>query len=66
MRQFANGRSVFGWGVQRDDPWHFVGVFPTKAKAELEASRRGAGYCVREGEHQKGTPFFIVKPPCTR
>lgn len=56
---FVDGNTVKGWGVFRQEPWHFVGVFPTKEAAEAKARDMGPGYIVAFGENREGTDDFV-------
>lgn len=56
---FTTGETIKGWGVVREKPWHFVGIFSTKELAEKKALESGADYVVRFGENQAGTDNFI-------
>ncbi len=57
---FIMGKSVKGWGVVRNSPWHFAGLYPTQEEAEAKAREMGAGYVVRLGEEQVGTGVFLA------
>lgn len=61
MGQYVDGVTLTGWGVLRggDRPWHFVGLFPTKAEAEARARELGSDYEVRWGDNQAGTDNFV-------
>jgi hypothetical protein len=50
------GKTLQGWGVVRCEPWHFVGIYGTRAEAESEARQRGDDYivCVDEGREDTG------------
>ena len=63
MRKLFTGATIDGWGVIRDQPWHFAGVFPTEESARRRAARLGTGYDVRFGQGRKGTSMFIVTEP---
>jgi hypothetical protein len=56
---FTMGKSVKGWGVVRNSPWHFAGLYPTKQEADAKAREMGSGYVVRLGEEQVGTGIFL-------
>nr|WP_239990612.1 MULTISPECIES: hypothetical protein [unclassified Pseudomonas] len=51
--------SVLGWGVTRNSPWHFVGVYLTKDAAQAKAADLGGEYKVSYGSHELGTDSFI-------
>ncbi len=48
-----------GWGVVRNDPWHFVGLFDSQEEAEVEHAKYGADYLVVLGSNKKGTDEFV-------
>jgi hypothetical protein len=56
---FKAGRTLKGWGVIRENPWHFAGLFPTREAAEAKAKELGPGYIARPGEQQEGTDNFV-------
>lgn len=56
---FREGTTAKGWGVYRNAPWHFVGLFPTQQAAEEKAKQMGADYLVRRGENRVGTDDFV-------
>ena len=56
---FVEGTTLKGWGVTRNAPWHFAGIFQTKEEAEVRAKELGADYEVHYGENQEGTDNFI-------
>ena len=49
---------IFGWGLVRVCPWHFVGLFVTAAKAHAAREDFGAQYIVRHGVRRIGTDDF--------
>lgn len=53
-------RWVRGWGVVRQSPWHFVGLFSTEEEASREARKLGAAYEATYGQHCPGTDDFIA------
>jgi hypothetical protein len=59
MGKFVEGETVTGWGVVRSNPWHFVGIFPTKEVAEAKVAEMGDGYGVKWGDNRKGTDDFL-------
>jgi hypothetical protein len=46
----VDGKTLIGWGVVREDPWHFVGVFETQIEAAAKAIDMGEGYSAHHGE----------------
>ncbi len=56
---FLHGKTIKGWGVFKDAPWHFVGKYADRAQAEAKAHEMGSEYQVRLGENQEGTDNFI-------
>jgi hypothetical protein len=56
---FQEGKTLTGWGVVRNAPWHFAGLYPTKHEADTKAQEMGAGYVALFGEQQEGTDNFI-------
>ncbi len=56
---YLGGDTVAGWGVVRETPWHFVGIFATLVEADARAVAMGSGYIVRYGEHRGGTDDFV-------
>ena len=53
-----NPDTIFGWGLVRPSPWHFVGLFRTAAEAHSAREEKGAGYIVRHGSHALSTDRF--------
>jgi hypothetical protein len=56
---YLSGETNAGWGVVRELPWHFVGVFETQVEAAARAIDMGVGYVVHYGEHRGGTDDFV-------
>ena len=56
---FGEGETVNGWGVVRNAPWHFVGMYPTREAAEAKAREMGNDYVARYGINRSGTNNFI-------
>lgn len=56
---FPTGKALKGWGVIRNDPWHFVGLFTTQSEAYTKAREMGPGYIARLGEQREGTDDFV-------
>lgn len=56
---FKEGNTVAGWGVVRNAPWDFAGIFKSKDEAEAKAADMGEEYDVHYGENQEGTDNFI-------
>jgi hypothetical protein len=57
---FKEGKTLKGWGVVRNAPWHFAGLYPTWQEADAKAREMGAGYAALFGEQQEGTDNFIL------
>ncbi len=53
----VDGKSLIGWGVVREEPWHFVGLFETQIETAAKAIDMGAGYSARYGESTDGENF---------
>ena len=49
---------IFGWGLVRVFPWHFVGLFVTAAEAHAAREEFGAEYIVRHGVRRIRTDDF--------
>jgi hypothetical protein len=56
---YLSGKTLIGWGVIRDAPWHFAGLFPTRDEAQARADDLGEGYLVRYGERSEETDSFV-------
>jgi hypothetical protein len=56
---FVEGKTLTGWGVIRNSPWHFVGIFPTQEGAECKAQEMGVGYIAVYGENREGSDDFV-------
>lgn len=50
---------VKGWGVIRNAPWDFAGLFKTAEEAKTEQQKRGAAYEARLGSHKLGSDEFV-------
>lgn len=50
--------AMFGWGLVRVFPWHFVSLFATATEAHAAREEFGAGYIVRHGVRRIGTDEF--------
>ena len=53
-----NPNSVFGWGLLRVQPWHFVGLYATAAEAHAARENFAADYIVRHGSMRMGRVRF--------
>lgn len=53
----VNGKTLIGWGVVREEPWHFVGLFESQIEAAAKAIDMGAGYTAHFGESSDGQSF---------
>ena len=60
MGRFVESRTIRGWGVLQPAPWHFVGVFASKADADAKALAMGPSYAVHWGDNQEATDNFIL------
>lgn len=56
---FPNKDNIVGWGVYRDVPWHFAGIFQHKRQADERAAEMGDGCKVASGRQPIGTDDFI-------
>jgi hypothetical protein len=56
---FAIGKSLRGWGALRPSPYHFGGLYRTKAEAEDKALEFGPEYVVSYGAQEEGTDNFV-------
>ena len=56
---FVNGETLIGWGVVRNSPWHFAGLFPTEEQAKAKAREMGSEYIVAYGENRAGSDDFV-------
>ena len=55
-----NGNTwVAGWGVFRNAPWHFIGLYPTENEAKAIQITHGDGYEVQYGKNESGTDNFV-------
>ncbi|WP_236192774.1 hypothetical protein [Pseudomonas glycinae] len=50
---------VLGWGVVRNTPWRFIGIYQSEDEAKSAASEAGDGYLVHHGSHKPGTDDFV-------
>lgn len=58
-----NSLWVKGWGVFRNNPWHFDQLFPTKSEAEARRNQLGQTYVVEFGSRRLATDDFVVSSP---
>jgi hypothetical protein len=56
----AIGKALRGWGVIRPSPYHFAGLYRTKADAEVKALAMGSEYLVSYGAQEIGTENFFA------
>ena len=56
---YLEGNTLTGWGVVRNAPWHFVGIFSDKGEAEAKAHEMGDQYEVHWGENREGSDDFV-------
>ena len=54
----VEGKTLVGWGVVRETPWHFAGLFAAQEEAQIKADAMGKGYVARYGERQEETNTF--------
>jgi hypothetical protein len=47
---FMASKTVTGWGVVREEPWEFVGLYETQLEAAALAIDMGIGYAAHFGE----------------
>jgi len=50
-------KSLTGWGVVREAPWHFVGLFETQIQATAKAIDMGPSYAAHFGETTSAETF---------
>lgn len=62
---FPGETALLGWGVVRNEPWHFAGLFSSEEEATRHAAELGPEYEVHWGENKKGTDDFVfgASPP---
>jgi hypothetical protein len=55
---------LHGWGVVKGNQpkWECKGAYETRAEAEAEAAKAGAGYYVRWGSYNERTKEFTSGP----
>lgn len=58
-RDADNPGWVLGWGVVREDPWSFHGIFASKEEAEQAVKTAGDNHIARYGSHRPGTDDFV-------
>lgn len=51
---------VLGWGVIREQPWSFHGIFASEDEAERASQQVGDHHVVHFGSHRPGTDDFIL------
>lgn len=54
---FVKGKNLLGWGVVREMPWHFVGIFESQLQAAAKAIDLGPGYAAHYGESTNAQTF---------
>lgn len=54
----VEGKTLIGWGVVRETPWAFAGLFGSQAEAQQRADAAGEGFMVRYGERQEDRDVF--------
>ena len=57
MTIYAGAPSI-GWGVYRENPWHFVALFQSQIEAAAMAIDMGEGYIAHYGE-KTGKECFV-------
>lgn len=50
---------VKGWGVFRNEPWHFDSLFPTEGEAQNRCAQLDSGYEVKFGARRLASDDFI-------
>jgi hypothetical protein len=61
-----DGKTLIGWGVVREFPWDFAGLFASQDDAQAKADALGEGYIVRYGErHEESNSFVFSATTCT-
>jgi hypothetical protein len=53
----VDGKTLIGWGVVREEPWHFVGLYETQIEAAAKAFDMGVGYQAHHGESSSESSF---------
>jgi hypothetical protein len=53
----VDGKTLIGWGVVREDPWDFVGLYETQIEAAAKAIDMGIGYQARHGQSASKDSF---------
>jgi hypothetical protein len=53
----VDGKTLVGWGVLREQPWHFIGLFDTQIEAAAKAIDMGVGYAAHYGHSKDGENF---------
>ena len=56
---FQDGKTIKGWGVVRNSPWHLVGIFDSEQEALAERAKAGPDYVAAYGEGREGADEFI-------
>jgi hypothetical protein len=50
-------KPLIGWGVVREEPWDFAGLYETQIEAAAKAIDMGIGYQARFGESSSKDAF---------
>jgi hypothetical protein len=58
-----DGKTLIGWGVVREFPWDFAGLFASQEDAQAKADALGEGYIVRYGERCEASDSFVFPAP---
>lgn len=61
---YSNGKfdgkaASTGWGVFRNSPWHFIGLYSTESEAKAVQAKHGDEYEVQYGDYESGTDNFL-------
>lgn len=56
---YPGKKSVQGWGVVRERPWHLVGIYDSEQEALVKRAEMGPDYVAAYGEGHEGADDFI-------
>lgn len=56
-------RSLVGYCVIRQNPWHFLGIYATHKEADQQAKMAGKDYEVAFGAYYEKTDEFVALGP---
>lgn len=60
---YPGQKTIRGWGVVREKPWHLVGIYQTEREALIKRGEMGTGYVAAFGEGREGADDFIWTQP---